>query len=96
MTSGARPLQDVCPTPSNVVTRASVRGQLADWGSGACKWRALTPKMTPKGYQSLPAWAESSVRASSREGPYHVSSRPLTSRVSVAGKASGPSSAVKT
>ena len=34
--------------------------------------------------------------ASSSEGPYHVISRPLTNRVSVWGKASGPSSAVKT
>ena len=96
MTSGARPLQAVCPTPSNVVTLSSVRGHRARLGLRRVQMARLAPKMTPTDYYASPACAESSDRASSSEGPYHVSSRPLTSRVSVAGKASGPSSAVKT
>ena len=49
MTKGARPLQDVCPTSSNVVT-LPVSGPSRRTGVVARrKWRDSTPKMTPTG-----------------------------------------------
>ena len=63
-------------------------------GSGCCSRTRARCSVAGSSSSSVPRARRSC--ASRRDGPYHVSSRPLTSLVSVPGKASGPSSAVKT